>query len=142
MGNTLQVTRAREKKSRITRSHELLEKIFIRIADGESLNKICSQDDMPSRNAFFMWIREDETILQAYELALLTRADFYLDEIVDIADNENVKTSEDIARAKLRVDARKWAASKLAPKKYGHNSQLDVKDNTPLTVKIVRFGDT
>ena len=91
MGNTLQVTRAREKKSRITLSYELLEQIFIRIADGESLNKICSQDDMPSRNAFFMWIREDETILQAYELALLTRADFYLDEIVDIADDENVK---------------------------------------------------
>jgi uncharacterized iron-regulated protein len=58
-----------------------------------------------------------------------------LEEIIDIADDnsQDMTTDKDgnevvnhdvIARARLRVDARKWAMSKLAPKKYG--DKLDV----------------
>ncbi len=34
---------------------------------------------------------------------------------------------EHIQRSRLRIDARKWMASKLAPKKYGEKLELDVR---------------
>ena len=58
------------------------------------------------------------------------QADKLLREIIEIADDASgdyVTTSdgkrivdhENIQRSRLRVDARKWAAARLAPRKYG-----------------------
>ncbi len=58
-----------------------------------------------------------------------------VDEIIDIADDSsNDRIIDDgrercngeyIARSRLRVDTRKWLASKLAPKIYGLQQQQD-----------------
>lgn len=67
-------------------------------------------------------------------------ADVWFEEIVDIADDSSrdmverpdgskALDSEHVQRSKLRVDARKWAASKLAPKKYG--DRLDTTVGNP-----------
>ena len=45
-----------------------------------------------------------------------------------------VENKEWTNRSKLRVDARKWVASKLKPKKYG--DKLDVDANVEGTIKI------
>lgn len=122
--------RTREKKPRIVKTDTLLEQIFERVAKGESLNRICSEPDMPARKSFYEWVAEDETVLRRYEFAMLMRADTYAEETIEIADasendryiDENgreVTDHEAINRSKLRVDARKWYASKLQPKKYG-----------------------
>jgi hypothetical protein len=66
------------------------------------------------------------------------QADKLFREIIEIADDASgdyVTTSdgkrivdhENIQRSRLRVDARKWAAAKLAPKKYGDGVEHDVK---------------
>jgi hypothetical protein len=48
--------------------------------------------------------------------------DTYTDE------NGATRTEQDvIARSRLRVDARKWAMSKMAPKKYGDKLDIDQK---------------
>lgn len=126
-------TRTREAKPRIVRSDELLERIFERVAKGESLNSICSEPGMPARKSFYEWVAEDETVLRRYEFAMLMRADTYAEDTIDISDdarNDWMETNdpdnpgyrfngEHVQRSKLRVDARKWYASKLAPKKYG-----------------------
>jgi|SRR5687768_6311312 len=122
--------RARQLKPRIVRSEKLLNEIFDRIANGESLNKICSEPGMPARKSFYEWVAEDETILRRYEFAMIMRADVYAEQTIEIADDSEFDTRFDdegrevvnheyITRSKLRVDARKWYASKLAPKKYG-----------------------
>ena len=65
-------------------------------------------------------------------------ADKLFREIIEIADNASgdyVTTSdgkrivdhENIQRSRLRVDARKWAAARLAPKKYGDRIEHDHK---------------
>ncbi len=133
----------REVKKRITRSEALLDKIIERISYGESLNKICSTNDMPTRKSFYEWVAADDSLLQRYETAMRLRADSCFDEILEIADNEGIKTSEDVARAKLRVDSRKWTVSKMFPKKYGDKSALDLKTDTDnkLTVQIIRLSD-
>lgn len=122
--------RAKHTKPRITRSEELLETIFERVASGESLNRICSEPDMPTRKSFFEWVAEDVTVLRRYEFAMIMRADVYAEQTIEIADDSTQDRREDengrlivdhevVNRSRIRVDARKWYASKLAPKKYG-----------------------
>jgi Bacteriophage Sf6, terminase small subunit-like len=50
------------------------------------------------------------------------------DEIVEIADNA---TPQDAHVARLKVDARKWVAAKLLPKKYG-DRPAEVNVNTQI----------
>ena len=53
------------------------------------------------------------------------QADHYADEIIEIVDTET-----DPVRARVRMDGRKWVASKLAPKKYG--DKLETENRTTL----------
>lgn len=85
-----------------------------RIAEGESLRSICEQVGMPSRSTVHMWLAQNDTFSDQYAHAREAQADKLADEIIEIAD-----TATDASIARLRVDARKWAASKLAPKRYG-----------------------
>jgi hypothetical protein len=73
-----------------------------------------------------------------YARAREEQADKLFREIIEIADDASgdyVTTSdgkrivdhENIQRSRLRVDARKWAAARLAPKKYGDHISHDVK---------------
>jgi hypothetical protein len=44
---------------------------------------------------------------------------------------------KNIQRSRLRVDARKWAAAKLAPKKYGDRVENDVKGGVHFQPQIL-----
>lgn len=115
-------------------SDELAAHILSEVAGGRSLKNVLDTDaGMPTRKTFYLWIARNDDFKQQYEIALTDRADALFDEITDIADDAGNDwmerndpdnpgydlNGEHIQRAKLRVDARKWAASKLRPKKYG-----------------------
>lgn len=109
-----------------------------RIANGESLTAICKDDGFPAKNEVLKWLFNEPEFATQYAHAREAQAEHYLDEIIQIADDSvldteinpesgNEVTNHDvIQRAKLRVDTRKWAMSKLAPKKYGDRTALDV----------------
>lgn len=99
---------------------EIAETICRRIAEGESLRAICEDEGFPSAETVRRWLASDEheEFRVQYARAREDQADFYADEIIEIADK-----AEDAAKARLQVDARKWKASKLAPKKYGDKIQ-------------------
>jgi hypothetical protein len=134
---------ARERKERIVYTAGLLAEILDRVAMGEPLSRICSTEDMPTRKAFFDWVGKDTSIRAQYELAIQMRADIYAEDILAIADEVDVEAKYDgeevtlqldataVARNKLRVDARKWLASKMSPKRYGDRQQVDLNDVTP-----------
>jgi hypothetical protein len=84
------------------------------IAAGASLRAACSKQGRPTMTTFLRWVIEDGAICEQYAHAREAQASFYADEMVEIVDTEI-----DPARARVRMDARKWVASKLAPKKYG-----------------------
>jgi hypothetical protein len=98
------------------------------IADGESLRSICETSDMPSRKVVFEWIDDDPAIRDQYARAMSMRAEKYADEVVHISD-----TDPDVNRARVRIDARKWAAGKLAPAKYGDRLNVDANVNATVT---------
>ena len=122
---------------------EIGAEICARLALGESLRTICNDDHMPGAATVFLWLGDEskKPFLEQYMRARDAQADFYAESVIDISDEEvtMIKRSkhdrnappedEDeievvfdataVARNRLRVDARKWYASKLAPKKYG-----------------------
>lgn len=121
------------------------QRICARIANGESLREICSGERMPTTVTVFRWLRDIEGFQSLYAHAREEQAELLAGEIIAIADessrdtyidpegNERTNT-EVVARSKLRVDARKWVASKLKPRVYGDKLQAEVtgKDGAPL----------
>jgi len=132
------------------------EKICARLMQGESLRRICMDDGMPDRATVFRWMQQHESFRDQYAHARSVQADTLVDEILDIADDGQNDTYVDgesgaertnydvIARSKLRVDARKWLAGKLAPKKYGEKIQQELTGagGAPLAPPVfnVTFG--
>lgn len=97
-------------------TEKLAETICRRLGAGESLVCICKSDDMPHRWTVTRWLGEQAWFRDRYARAREQQADFYADEIVEIAD---AATAENAQATRLRIDVRKWKASKLAPKVYG-----------------------
>lgn len=62
------------------------------------------------------------------------RSDTYID-----ADGVKRTDQDVIARSRLRVDARKWYASKLAPKKYGDKITQEISGPDGGAVQIDRI---
>lgn len=111
-----------------------------RLSTGQSLREICRSDGMPNAVTVFRWIQSNEDFRKQYTLAREAQADYLFDEIVEIADDAtndwmvrkngegaeaDALNHEHVTRSRLRIDARKWAASKLAPKKYGDKVIMD-----------------
>lgn len=95
-------------------SQGIVDQICEQIAQGKSLREICKKKDMPDRITFLRWVKDKPEVCNQYVRAREDQADFYADEIIEIADK-----CKDYNKARLQVDARKWKASKMAPKKYG-----------------------
>jgi hypothetical protein len=120
---------------------ELSERICAELACGKSLRTVCKADDMPGLETVFRWLREKTDFRDQYEKAKNECADALVEEIIDISDdgrNDWMEVhdkdgnstgwklnGEHIQRSRLRVDVRKWAASKLKPRKYGERLDLN-----------------
>ena len=116
---------------------EQADTICQRIAEGESVRAICRDDSMPAMSTVFKWLSRVPEFAEQYAHAKEEQAETLADEIVAIADEaevsakvdgEDVRLSLDataIARNRLRVDARKWVAAKLKPKKYGDRQTIE-----------------
>lgn len=134
---------------RIAYSKKLAFDICEHICDGKSIKAIGEIDGMPSRACIFRWISEYPFFKDLYARAKEEQIEVKVDEMNEIADNGmndwmEVQSKdghvvgyrvngEAIQRSKLRIDAIKWQASKLKPKKYG-DKLLD--DNKNMTIII------
>lgn len=130
-------------------TQEIADRICERIAGGESLVSICLDEDMPARSTAFRWLSQNEAFQDIYARAREAQADALADDIVHIADTPRLGTKtvtketgvevtegDMIEHRRLQVDARKWMAAKLAPRKYGEKIQQQVTgaDGGPLQV--------
>ncbi len=126
---------------------EVAEAICERLAAGESLRKICNDDDMPDTATVFRWLHRDPIFREQYARAREAQQEFMAEQILEISDDgandtyvdEEGKPRTDwdvIARSKLRVDTRKWLMSKLAPKKYGDRIAQEISgpDGAPIQI--------
>jgi hypothetical protein len=81
-----------------------------------------------------MMIKDNQIFREAYERALQHRADRLAEEILELADEdppeglEGASLNAWVQNKRLRVDTRKWIASKLKPKTYGDRIDVSVVD--------------
>lgn len=71
-----------------------------------------------------------------YTRAKEDQADTYADQIIEIADQSEGGKMADVQSAALRVDARKWIAAKLKPRKYIDARALVGEGGGPVQVVI------
>lgn len=105
------------------------------IAEGRSLKSYCRLEGR-SMETVYRWLREQRDFRERYARAHDDRADSLADEIVDIADDAAFGTMEQIQAARLRVDARKWVASKLKPLRWGEYQPVAAKTNITFNLGI------
>jgi hypothetical protein len=103
------------------------------IADGNSLRKACTYDGMPDRDTVRRWLIDPNmgSFHVQYARAKDEQAEHLAEEIIELADTGG---GNDTNRARLMVDARKWVASKLLPKKYGERIQADVGGSLSIVI--------
>lgn len=126
----------------MARPSEYTEDMAIRICEqialGRSLNSICAGDDFPSVGGVYKWLSRYPAFVEMYTRAREDQADTLADQIVEIADERETVVKEmdggttavvfdstAVARNRLRVDARKWVAAKLKPRKYGERQTIE-----------------
>jgi len=140
-------------------SPELAELICNTIATSanKSIVKLCEENEQfPDYTTIKRWLRDEShaEFRTLYAQAKEDQAEMLAEEIIAIADDSSndeittedgrtIENREFINRSKLRVDARKWVAAKLLPRKYGDRNQIEFpdKDGNPQAVGGI-LGDT
>lgn len=115
-----------------TFAQKVADEVCARLMDGESLRMICEDEQMPGQRTVYQWLMHNDAFAQQYARAREVQADTLADEVLVLADrsrmghkttikaNGDTETVEGdmVERTRLQIDARKWLAGKLAPKKY------------------------
>jgi len=123
-------------------SEELVDRICEKIStSSKGLHSIISENEgFPSFGTVFKWLSEPDKkyFVDKYAHARELQAEFMADEMIRIADDSSNDTEETefgvrenkewTNRSKLRVETRKWIASKLKPKVYGDKLDITTKD--------------
>lgn len=141
-----------KKQTRSTRKMtvEVFKSVCIDLSCNElGLKNLCAKYNSSS-SAFFDFMKDNKELTDFYMRARDMQADYLADQIIEIADdssNDTIKFIKDgqqqeienkewVNRSKLRVEARKWIASKLKPKKYGDRLEVDQKTELSGSVEV------
>jgi len=111
-------------------SDALCKEICRRISLGESLRSVCRDPEMPNISTALDWAFTDgHPFSRHYATSREVQAESLADEMQEIADDstndyvvrlgKEVLNPEAVQRSRLRIDTRKWIASKMKPKRFG-----------------------
>lgn len=107
----------------------------------KGIHRLCEErEDFPGPSTIYRWLEQYPEFREQYARARANQADYLVEQTLSIADETEhdtltikkgdseieIPNKEWILRSKLRVEARQWAAGKLAPKKYGAKVEADV----------------
>ncbi|CAB5212698.1 hypothetical protein UFOVP191_10 [uncultured Caudovirales phage] len=107
-------------------TQELAGKICEGIAQGNSLVKVCYALDI-DYGTVYDWIKKHPDFADNYTHAREAQADYLADGVLDIADDSTLMADD----RRVKIDARKWYAGKLKPKKYGDKIGIGGADDLP-----------
>ena len=136
-------------------SPDLAAAICAELADGRSLRSVCRDEGMPDARTVFRWLAANDEFRQQYARAKEEAADALVEDILEIADDGRndwmeragddagsgwLLNGEHVQRTKVRIDARKWIAAKLKPKKYGEKVEQTIQGgDRPLQVEAIKM---
>lgn len=111
-------------------SQEVADTICARLAEGLSLRKACEQEGAKVPT-ILLWVDSHPAFAEQYTRARAVGYALLADEILEISDGDgdalgDKLDQERVARARLRVDSRKWMLSKMLPKIYGDKTETAI----------------
>jgi len=133
---------------------EIFDDICEKIINGKSLRSVLRElNPSIAPSTFFIWLREDISKSKQYEISTKERSELMFEEMFDIADdsvNDYIKkevngieievlNTENIQRSRLRIDTRKWALSKMNPKKYGDKTDITTNGEKITNIPIIEW---
>lgn len=91
------------------------------------LARLCDEnEELPSCRTVYTWLRTHKQFLHNYTRAKEDQADYLVEEALQIADDAGIEPAD----KRIRVDTRKWVASRFNAKKYGDKQFIETKDIT------------
>lgn len=123
-------------------SAEVWSRLLPLIATGASLPAALRQLPEPRPSLWWckMAVRNDPDLAKRYRAAQELRADALADEIVALADEpmpaglQGTEASAWVQQMRLRVDARKWTASRLFPRQWGDRVEVGVDVSAQISI--------
>ena len=127
---------------------DVAEQILQLIAEGQPLTKICKTEGMPRYRTVLNWLTNGNNpeFERAYALCREHQADTLTDEIMEDAERAEQTLKGDrsdnarVQAVRLRIDTKKWVASKMKPNKYGDRLGLTNGSGGPVEVAIVNYA--
>jgi hypothetical protein len=129
-------------------NEKLAEELCIAIATTpKGLHHICnSRDDFPTPSTVLLWRLKHDEFSAKYARAKQMQIEAFVNDIIEISDDNSRDVTEDkdgndkpnhefMQRSRLRVDSRKWLASKLMPKLYGDRIAVETEDGNQNELK-------
>jgi hypothetical protein len=116
---------------KLTYTRDVMEEICCGLANGKSLREVCREKGMPGEATVRYWVSKDiDGCALAFQAAREVQAHRLAEEIIALAD-ESPPVLEDgrvdqgwVTWQKMRIDSRKWKASRILPKEYGEHVSL------------------
>ncbi|HBD7397091.1 hypothetical protein [Legionella longbeachae] len=130
---------------------KLAKEICDKIASSsKGTKKLCAEHPhWPSQDTLFTWLKAYPEFSEQYALAKVSQIELLVDEILEISDDASqdqyvneqgvlVSNPQAIYRARLKVDTRKWLASKLVPKVYGN--KIDIGSDKDMSEELRKLS--
>jgi hypothetical protein len=120
-------------------SEKTAEAICVRLADGQSLRRICLDEGMPDRTTVLRWLASNKDFATRYAQAREDQAEFHHDEMEEIED-EVRRGVLDPKAANVILGNKRWRMEKLKPKAYGQKLEVEHSGRVELadTVRAAR----
>lgn len=135
-------------------SKELADLICERTATSTfGLARLCQlHADLPDKATINLWRYKYPEFSTQYAQAKLKQADLMAEELLEIADdgtNDWMESFSDdnetgyklngehVQRSRLRIDTRKWLASKLLPRQYGQHAEEEKGDKKSVIEMLI-----
>lgn len=112
--------------------------------------KLCADySHWPCQDTLFTWLKDYPEFSEQYAQAKICQIELLVDEILEISDDASqdqyvnelgvlVPNPPAINRARLKVDTRKWLASKLVPKIYGN--KIDIESDNSMSEELRKLN--
>lgn len=120
---------------------ELAKKICKKLGEGATLKSICKPKTMPNRSTIYDWLFDENKkhhteFSTMYARAKNEQADSMFEEILTEARSA---TNTNANAIRVKVDALKWATSKLRPQRYGDKATIQHEGNPqkPIEHKVI-----
>ena len=119
---------------------DIKDEICTRIAGGESLRSICADESMPAMSTVLLWVVNDrEGFSEHYHASREAAGYAHADEALALR-FELREGTIDPQSAKVILDALKWGAERMAPKKHSARQEVNhTSDDGTMTPKPTRI---